>query len=117
MITPQFMYFITLLDGIVGFFVAGFCVFFIIALVAFLKSIDDYTGEQTQEDAKKYIKPSIILMIVFLLLAVFIPNTKQAAMIYVIPKILNNEKVNEMPDIFIDLAKEYLKNKLSNNKE
>lgn len=44
----------------------------------------------------------------FLIFAVFIPSTKQLASIVVLPKIINNEQVQEIPERLLDLGLSWL---------
>ena len=46
----------------------------------------------------KWLKRSLMASTLFTLLFVALPNTKQAAAIYLIPKIVNNENVQEIAD-------------------
>jgi len=54
---------------------------------------------------KRYCPP---LAVIFILLAVFVPNTKQACTIYVVPKIINNEQVQQIPDKLLELGNKQL---------
>jgi len=40
--------------------------------------------------------------------ATFIPKTKQAVLIYVIPKIVNNEQIQQIPDKLLEIANKQL---------
>ncbi len=53
----------------------------------------------------KWAIPSLILCI---MLNIFIPSTKDMAIIYVTPKVINNEQIQKIPNKLIGLANEWL---------
>jgi hypothetical protein len=57
---------------------------------------------------KKFSKYSIPLFIFFLSMGTFLPTTKEMAVLIVLPKIINNEKVQEIPNKVLDLGLEWL---------
>ena len=88
-----FIYWITRLDAINDFFVAVAIIsFFCIVSLAWIGFLAEVFSKVV-----KWIKCSVILMIVFSLLAILTPNLKEAAAIYLIPKMVNNEAVQEIP--------------------
>jgi TRAP-type C4-dicarboxylate transport system permease small subunit len=54
----------------------------------------------------KFILP---LGVIFFLLALFIPTTKEYVVIKVVPKIVNNEQVQELPDNLMRFINNWLK--------
>ena len=71
--------------------------------------------DKAVEDDRKVriaIKPWMYLLsIVFSIttfLAIIVPTTKQAAVIYCLPKIVNNEQVQEIPDKLLELSNTWL---------
>jgi hypothetical protein len=50
----------------------------------------------------------VSVTIVVLLIMAFAPSSKQAALIYLFPKIVNNEKINHIPDKILDLVNKQL---------
>jgi hypothetical protein len=56
------------------------------------------------------LKKDILFRTLFgaMFLAVFVPTTKQAALIYIAPKVVNNEVIENVPEI-TKLGTEYLK--------
>jgi len=60
---------------------------------------------------------SCILFVVFLSLCILIPTTKQACAIYVLPKIINNEKVQKIPEKILDLSNQWLDNHIDKETE
>lgn len=52
---------------------------------------------------------------ILLFLSICIPTTKQAAIIYCLPKIANNEQVQKIPDKILKLSNEWLDELSPNN--
>lgn len=67
--------------------------------------------------SKKWPITSAVLGFLFLIVATFMPRTKQIATIYIVPKIINSDIVqNDIPDEakeLYGLAKQWLTNKAS----
>jgi hypothetical protein len=60
---------------------------------------------------KKIIKPSAIVVVVgiiFMLFRAALPSTKQLAILYVVPPIVNNENIQKIPGKVLNLANEWL---------
>jgi hypothetical protein len=95
MITLWDIYWITRLDGACLFLTFGAVISPIAALMCML------FGE-LEEGSVWHFRKSIItlisLVVVFSLLRVFLPSTKEAVAIYMVPKIVNNEQVQKLPD-------------------
>jgi len=49
-----------------------------------------------------------VLLIFFSVIQVMLPTTKQMALIYVVPKIVNNENLQKIPDSVLQLINRYL---------
>ncbi len=66
-----------------------------------------------ESNRKALMAGKIVLTIaaISVLLAIFVPSTKQMAAIIVVPKIVNSEQVQEMPENLIELANEWVKDK------
>ena len=95
----------------------------LIALAA-VRDLDDYTGKPsyTPEQIKtldamwgRIRKLSLIFLAIFLPLFIIfntavkmIPTTKQMAVIYVVPKIMENKTIQELPNKFVKLADEWI---------
>lgn len=65
----------------------------------------------TTQELRKHAKSVIVLIVVLftlLTVGVFLPTTKQAAAIIVLPKIINNQQVQEIPNKILDLGLEWL---------
>ena len=109
-ITPSFIYWITRLDqfdvltGIVA-------VVSILSAIVFMLIILTIGLEQNTyfRFVLKGFKISLFICIISTLIHVFIPTTKQACAMYVVPKIANNEKVQDIGKEFYDLALDWMK--------
>lgn len=109
-ITPSFIYWITRLDGIKAFF-GTICLFSAIALIIFIITCV-LTASYKDHDHYIQVKGLKISLFIFLstaLSVIFTPNTKQACAMYVIPKIINNERIQEVGKEFYDLALDWMK--------
>ena len=109
-ITPSFIYWITRLDGIKAFF-GTVCVFSAISLIVFIIS-SIVTGAYNDNEHRIHLKGLKISLCIFLstaLSTIFTPDTKHACAMYVIPKIINNEQIQEVGREFYDLALDWMK--------
>ena len=109
-ITPSFIYWITRLDGIKT-FLGTICVFSAIALIIFIITCI-LTASYKDNEHRIQVKGLKISLFIFLstaLSVIFTPDTKQTCAMYVIPKIINNEKIQEAGKEFYDLALDWMK--------
>lgn len=101
-----FVYLIIILDSL-NFFVSLIAwVFFIIVavlLIRLLRGISE--DEKIKDKVKKPIKYTTTLFFIFALIATFMPDTKQAAVIYLLPKITNSETAHEIEKVPSNFAK------------
>lgn len=72
------------------------------------KSDNDKSEMFWKNTLLKMLKYCLPISIVTLLLAVYLPSTKEAAIIYVLPKIINNSGIQAIPDKIINLSNEWL---------
>lgn len=86
------------------------------------KGIDEYRRDISSVTLKVLQKIKKIAFLVFipsLLLALFMPNSKQAAIIYTagstIEYIQNNEKIQELPDKTVDCLNKFIDEYLNEN--
>lgn len=120
MITAWDIYWITRLDGI-NYFLAFFTVFssisaFIALILRIFAAANKYFSEDGEDDMdykeniKLWNKLKIYLFISSILIfcSIFIPSTKEAIVIYTIPKITNNQDVQQIPANFAKLINEKL---------
>ena len=113
-ITSGMIYWITRLDSICVALAMLFGVFgfwLVVCLcTSFSKHLDAVTKEQTAKAWEwfKFAKKPLICLCVCWVLGCFIPTTKQAAAIIVVPPIVNNEQVRELPNKLLELGNEWL---------
>ena len=124
MIIPMQMYQLLKLDDIINISLAIFVLTFV-GFVICLVGATSYKGEEYFECEYNKFKTGRNILFWFVLffgsIAMFVPSTKQMAAIYVVPAIVNNERVQQIggktPDIsnqLLDLTKEYLESKAKN---
>ena len=109
MITSFQMYLLLMLDSIC---VVTAIITIVLAFITFLFGamlVACDVNEEEQKYARKFLKYLVPIFVLSLLSAVFIPNTKQAATIFLVPKVLNNEKVQDIGQNGLDLANNLLK--------
>ena len=118
------MYWITRLDALQGDGVVVIIIFsFFLGITAFIiATVAKYAGND--EDAIKIAQVTsrcskILLSIGFslILLLAFVPSTKEMAAIIIVPKIVNNEKIQELPENLLELSNEWIKAKTKELKE
>ena len=111
-ITESTMYWITRLDYIHGFLLIFGGVGLPISLI--VAAILAVVGEDYYADAKTYYKRAkqfVLLSIFFLLLIVdglLTPTTKEYAAIKLVPIIVNDESVQQLPEKVVELANNWL---------
>ena len=104
------MYLMLLLDGFntATSVVSTFCLMWA-GIIYVVASVQDCDAEVRDECIKAlYADLSLKVGIISMFLAVFVPTTKQAALIYIAPKVINNEVIENVPEI-TKLGTEYLK--------
>jgi hypothetical protein len=103
-ITTMQMYWLVMLDNIVGVFIAilVLCALFFILGIPMLSALD-------KEDIFFPItKKLLVIAAVSLLALAFIPSTKQMAAIMIVPRLANSEKVQTIGNKVYDLAVEWM---------
>lgn len=111
MITPMQMYWLLKLDDISGFCtVALFVSLFLLWLSMTAYWIGD---EDTNEKDKKTVRILFCLAVIsgifFGCVKTFLPSTNQMAAIYVVPAIVNNERVKNIGNKTLDISEDLLK--------
>jgi hypothetical protein len=85
----------------------------IITAFIYLLMGDDCERKEKKTDyfqqAAKFFKLSIVSFLILVPLTFLIPNTKQAVAIWLTPKIVNNEQVQEVPQKGLDILTEHMK--------
>ncbi len=110
-ITPGFIYCITRLTMLNKFLCMIF-IFSSIALICFIifTIISKYCENDYQVSTSiKGIKISLPVFLASAVLSILSPNTKEACAIYIVPGIVNNEKIREVGNEFYDLALDWMK--------
>lgn len=118
MITTEMVYWIVMLDKISGAFLVSAATFGFILLLFAVYTITD------GDDFPWHYPVWVVLELFFICGAVFVPNTKQMATIYLLPKVVNNEKIQDIGERTLDtgdkilqLMQQYIAEKMTNNKE
>jgi len=101
--TPWMIYLITRLDLIIGVLVALVSIFGIaatvLAVVLIRMNLDPYANDpdikKKVATMLKYLAPAAIILAFILALT---PSSKGVALIYAVPKIVNNEHMQKLPD-------------------
>lgn len=108
MTETQIYWFVTLPKLSQG--VGGFLLFCgILAIMAILivwgsNQGESYGAKMKWETVKKQFSISVLTTIIGGLLLTFIPTTKELVAIYTIPKVVNNEQVQAIPEKLLELA-------------
>jgi predicted ferric reductase len=87
------IYWITRLDNICAFLTIVLMMF--ITAICIMKFILEINFDKIK---MKYKIGAYVLITIIGFLLIFIPNTKEAVAIYLIPKIINNEQIQKLPD-------------------
>lgn len=111
------IYWFTRLDAIHRFFVITLIVLSIaIPSVGMMAHMEGFWGK-----VRKWIFAGLIIAVISGLGLMFIPTTKEAAVIYLLPKIANNEQVQKVPENFVKLLntkmEEWMKDTIKEDKE
>ena len=118
------LFFILMLDNVNVFFTTMFFIalfsfiFLIIWTIVYHSDNISTCYENNEGELKTYsilqrsCKISCVIFFVCLFLMSFIPSTKQAAIIYVVPKIINNKQVQALPPKLLNIVDKYFDNKL-----
>ena len=115
------MYWLLRLDGIkeaikflCGSLVAtGIVSVLFLGIAYFVGLLED--DEDFQKAVKRFVRQLITIFVLWIVVGlayILIPSTKQMAAIIVVPKIVNNEQVQEIPENLIELCNEWTKDKI-----
>lgn len=102
MISPWLIYFIGIADRVSGVFALITVVLCICCVILFIGFVEEQISINT-------LKKSFIAAVISGLIAVFTPSSKTVAAMVVIPPIVNNEQVQELPNNVLEFINEYLK--------
>lgn len=92
----------------------GFLMFWVVVGlgIAWFMSKDKYVFEGLSEytaSIAKWFKRAVITFVCLLLTAVFAPTKEIATAMFVVPPVVNNEKVQELPQNVLDFVNGWLK--------
>jgi hypothetical protein len=123
-ISPWLIYWLMQLDSICKFvdvvaFLGSLALVILMAIRSGCESAPSYdTGAKAFYNATtKIYKFSCVIIPIFVLLNVFIPNTKTVAAMILIPPIANNEQVQQIPDDILVFVRSIIKEYTFDNKE
>lgn len=108
--SPWTIYILLKLDDVAKFAWTIAVISLILAGIAMLVGFiifADYDRQPFPPLAKKMIKWFVPLGLVFALFGTLLPSTKEAAAIYLIPKVVNNESVQNISSNTLHLLEEY----------
>jgi hypothetical protein len=123
-ISPWLIYWLMQLDSICGFVEAIAVLGSVLLVVLFiLRTIFKEHADWDREAEIFYTvttplyKFSSVIIPIFILLNVFIPNTKTVAAMILVPPIVNNEQVQQIPDDILTFVRSVIKEYTFDNKE
>lgn len=96
------MYLLTRLDGIVGISTIFAFIFIFIFILAIISYIND-------ETSKSFPIVTLFIAVFFSCVALFVPTKKDAIAIWVVPKIVNNEKMQNISSNTLSIIDKYTK--------
>lgn len=89
----------------------------IIFAITLLISALNYNDEEAKNATKPWAISFSVVFVITLLLTVMVPSTKQAAVVYCLPKIINNEQVQKVPDNLLRLANQWIDDQITETTE
>lgn len=100
------LYFILILDSVgVGLFILLCCLLIAVLIIGVGYAEELFSSDESELKAKRTFKCCIGGAFFCLFLLVALPSTKQAAIMYVLPKIAANEDVQQLPAELVQLAR------------
>jgi len=114
------LYWILKLDSILNLVTFATVILGIIIICTYLAliiSAGTYDNEKIRSWKDKYIKKLFIGFFICSTILIFTPNTTDIIMLKTIPKITNNEKIQQMPEKLIEIVDKQLDKYLGKNKE
>lgn len=113
MITEQEMYWLTRLDYLHAItLTSGVIILIVIGILGLLTAMYVFDSQSSlSRNERKWVISLVLISIVgfmFVIGSCFIPTTREMCAIKVVPLIVNNERVQQIPDKVLDLANEWL---------
>lgn len=103
MITESTIYWVTRLDALTNLVRFGMIISIILTIIFFLASALEACAQNSVFNDKgklilpiKFLISSIIILVICMTLAVFVPTTKEYAAMKILPKIANDEALNTL---------------------
>lgn len=99
MITGKSIYLLNMYDNILGVLVMAAC-FLAVWIIVMIACAADYMireGNLENYIFNKYIKKTLIVVILNIILLIFTPSSKTIVAMYLVPKITSNEDIQEIP--------------------
>ena len=122
-ISPWLIYWLMQLDSICTFidvvaFFGSLLLFIAIAVRIAWKTEERYGDyKKLYEITTPYYKIISVIVPIFVLINIFIPNTKTVAAMILMPPIVNNEQVQQIPDDILTFVRSVIKEYTFDNKE
>lgn len=108
MITPMQMYWLLKLDDIIMLFSIAAALTAVISIIVAVLFTLSWMDDRP-EDVFPVLAVSLVFTAVFACAGTFIPSTKQMAAIYVVPALVNNERVQNIGNKTLDVSEDLLK--------
>ena len=74
-----------------------------------------YIATETKKNVFYFVRRYTIAVAILLSSAILLPSTKQMFTILVLPKIINNEQIKELPSLAVKATKEWLLREITQN--
>lgn len=96
------------LGFVCGLFGIGLFIAILFLGIMWIIEMDNCGEDDIIKGLQKKIKSIFIIAIIVWILAALCPNTKEMAAIYLIPKIANNQHIQQIPDKALNILEKYL---------
>jgi len=70
-------------------------------------------GDENFKLGEKILKKVVVWSIIMVGVGILVPNTKEMAAIYIIPKIANSKQVSQLPENLINLVNDWAKDQIA----
>lgn len=104
--TPLDIYLIVTIGKLSSFLLVFGCLILILTTIF---GIGVYASDEMNARFIKLATKSCITSVIFILIGIVTPTTKEAAAIYILPKIVNSIEIQQLPSEVKSLAVEWLK--------
>lgn len=107
-LSPWMLYWIMRLDDFCTFLTMTFVLSALVTIVLFFRAIGFPDEPEWFPDKSRVFFKFLALTMGLMLFGSFLPSSKEMAAILVVPKIVNNQKVQAIPSKILDLANAWL---------